>query len=84
MWACRRQTLEKPPHSTLNNQLIREGTGCGPPRGDSPGVPVGRAVAGGGRAALDGLVPQHAGNLGGPERVSCVVAHVSLCDDVHQ
>ena len=49
MWACRRQTLEKPPvalDSTLNYQLIREGTGCGPPRGDSPGVPVGRAVAG--------------------------------------
>ena len=33
---------------------------------------------------LDGLVPQHAGDLAGLERASCVVAHVSLCGDVHK
>jgi hypothetical protein len=33
---------------------------------------------------LDGLVPQRAGDLAGLERASCVVAHVSLCGDVHK
>ena len=35
-------------------------------------------------ARLDGLAPEHVGDLGGLERASCVVAHVSLCDDVHK